>query len=493
MAYKENDIILVNPTGGWKSDVDGYYFFPIGLLYLRNYLLKHRIPSSIIDISRERLSPEDFMNKIRDLNPRIVGFTGSPFERHTLHKYIKGIKEQVPQALIVGGGPYFTATAKDCLEQLPEVDVVVRGEGEKTFLELVRAFDQKEDFNNLKGITFRNSNGEVVEKENNAPCNRDDCEIDLDLIPNDDAYSPFVYLKNFTEEKVKALPILLARGCTMKCTFCFNNNSGRFLSRTTGSVIEEIKAKRERFNCDYFWFVDPTFTLRERFAIKLCRELKAQCPGIKWYCETRADCSPQLIEAMAEAGCVSIDVALESGSPKVVKRIQKDLDPRLLFPFTKKCKELGIRVLVFVMYGLPEETYGEFRKTAAVLKQIRPHIYTISYNETLILPGTRMEAEARAEGIIPEGFSWYDTSFAEIPKWKPVMTPRQMAKARRQLYKYHYLLHNSLPGYWRRAPKLMVLSFWQRSTKIKKFITHFPLLRRFVRAASDTILGKKSL
>ncbi|MCP5107890.1 MAG: B12-binding domain-containing radical SAM protein, partial [bacterium] len=329
------------------------------------------------------------------------------FERHTLHTFIKGIRKEAPRALVVGGGPYFTATAAECLEQLPEMDVVVRGEGEKTFLELVRAVDNEKNFNNLKGITYRNSAGEIVAKENNSPCNRDDCEIDLDMIPNDDTYSPFVYLKNFEQEKVKAVPILLARGCTMKCTFCFNNNNGRFLSRTVGSVVAEIKAKRERFNCDYFWFVDPTFTLRERFARKLCKELTGQCPGIKWYCETRADCNPELLKEMAGAGCISIDVALESGSPKVLKRILKDLDPQSLFPFTRLSSQLGIRVLVFVMYGMPEETYREFRKTMAVLKKIKPYIYTISYNETLILPGTRLEVEAKNEKIIPPGFFWF--------------------------------------------------------------------------------------
>ncbi|MCP5105316.1 MAG: hypothetical protein GY950_18150, partial [bacterium] len=91
------------------------------------------------------------------------------------------------------------------------------------------------------------------------------------------------------------------------------------------------------------------------------------------------------------------------------------------------------------------------------------------------------------------GFSWFDASFADIPKWKPVMNPRQMAKCKRRLYKYHFLLHDSWPGYLRRLPKLMVLSFWQRSDKLKKLITRFPLLHRFVRAASGTLLGKESL
>lgn len=493
MTFEKNEILLVNPTGGWESRIDEHYFYPIGLLYLRNYLLKHGIPSSIIDINRQGLSTEQFQQMVMSLKPKIIGFTGSPFERHPLHSFIRGIKKAAPQALVVVGGPYFTATAKECLRQLAEVDVVVRGEGEKTFLGLVRTFDDGVDFNGLRGITFRDSRAEIVETENNSPCNRDDCEIDINLIPNDESYAPYVYLKNFEQEKIKAIPVLLARGCTMKCTFCFNNNNGRFLSRTIPSVITEIKAKRERFQCDYFWFVDPTFTLREKFAAALCKELKEQCPGIKWYCETRADCSPGLLESMAAAGCISIDVALESGSPKVLKNIQKDLDPQTLVPFTRKCKQLGIRALVFVMYGLPGETYSEFLETMKILKKIKRDIYTISYSQTLVLPGTRLEMQAKEEKLLPGNFSWYDPSYSEIPRWVSPMSGREIDKCRRQLYKYQYLLHHSRLSYLGKLPKLIALSSWQRNEKIKNMINRVPIVHRFVKAVGKIILGKGSL
>ncbi|HLP61750.1 MAG TPA: radical SAM protein, partial [Candidatus Deferrimicrobium sp.] len=245
--------------------------------------------------------------------------------------------------------------------------------------------------------------------------------------------------------------------------------------------------------CDYFWFVDPTFTLRERFAATLCKELKEQCPGIKWYCETRADCSAGLLESMAGAGCISIDVALESGSPRVLKTIQKDLDPQKLIPFTAKCKQLGIRVLVFVMYGLPGETYADFRETMKILKKIKQDIYTISYSQTLVLPGTRLEMQAKEEKILPGHFSWYDPSFEEIPRWAPSMSGREIDKIKRLLFKYQFLLHNSRFSYLKKLPKLLALTYWQRNDKIKHIITRFPIVHRFVKTMGRVILGKESL
>jgi len=442
MPYGRGDIVLVNPSGGWETDTDGTYFFPIGLLYLQNYLHRHGIPSSILDTHPTGISPDEFKKIIRADKPRIVGFTGSPFERHQLHQYIEGVKDGRSDSMVVVGGPYFTATDEDCLRALPDVDVVVRGEGEETLLDLVTAFDNGANLDSVRGITYRAPDGRIVRNRNRRPSDRDECEIDLEHIRNDDTYNPFVVLKNFEEEGIQALPILLSRGCTKRCTFCFNNNHGRFRSRSVGSIVDEVKAKRERFGCDSFWMVDPTFTLRKDFAAELCRAFLEHCPGIKWYCETRADCDLDLLSLMAEAGCVSIDFALESGSPKVLKAIRKDLDPACVADFAGACSDLSIRALVFVMYSLPEETAEDFKQTMSVLRSIRSDVYNISSNTALVLPGTQMEREARQSGIIPESFSWYDSSFPDIPEWRSHMSESEVAFCREWLEDYQYRLHH---------------------------------------------------
>lgn len=443
VQYTDNDIILVNPTGGWDQHIESKYFFPIGLLYLQNYLLKYNIPSTIIDVKPQGLSPDAFKQLIKEYKPKIIGFTGSPFERHSLHEYINGIKKFIPNSLVIVGGPYFTATAKECLTYLQDVDVVVRGEGELTLLELVRLHASGSiDYKKIKSITFRDESGNIIENENRLPLNRDECEIDIELIQNNNVYSPFVHLKNFEKEKIHALPILLARGCIKRCTFCFNNNS-RFSSRAISSIIREIQVKREKFQCDYFWMVDPTFTMREKYAYELCEALQKYCPGIKWYCETRADCSLDLLNEMSKSGCISIDFALESGSAKVLKAIRKDLDPSLVVQFAKECKKLGIRALVFVMYSLPEETMEDFRRTMRILKEIKSYIYDISYNQTLILPGTQLEKQALSLNLLPTYFSWYKKDFVDVPAWKTLLSNDEIDKCRRTLDNYRLSLYYS--------------------------------------------------
>jgi len=476
---KENDILLINPTGGWDQERESHYFFPIGLLYLKNYLLRHGIPSTIVDIKPQRLSPEKFKKLIEEYNPTVIGYTASPWERHfIIQGYISGIKSIAPDALIVVGGPFFTATANDCLENVPDIDVVVRHEGEITFHELIQAFLQNQSFENIDGIVFRNSDGTIVTNDDRSPSNRDDLEINAEIIPNDDTYSPFVVLKNFEYEGISAIPILLARGCTKKCTFCFNN-SYRYRSRTVGSVIDEIIKKRKMFNCDYFWMVDPTFSLRKKFATDLCNALIKECSGVKWYCETRADCDLNLLALMAEAGCVSVDIALESGSPKVLKAIRKDLELSYIFEFTKRCKELGIRVLIFVMYSLPEENIDDFKRTLKVLKMIKSHIYDISPNRALILPGTEMELQAREQGIIPSDFSWFDTTFESIPTWNQFMTREEIAYCAKKLQDYRWLLKKGRLSYFGRT--------------MQTFARNHKILRDFVRANPKLIRKSKKI
>ena len=489
MYYMEDEILLVNPTGGWEQKKDDRYFFPIGLLYLENYLLKNGIPSKIIDVKPHGLSPEDFKKMVRTYKPKIIGFTGSPFERHILHQYINGIKDYAPDALVVGGGPYFTATAKECLIHLTDVDVVVRGEGEVTLLELVQAFAQDNSFEDIAGITYRDELGNIVENRNRRPSDRDHCEIDIKLLRDDSIYSPFVYLKNFEKEKILALPILLARGCIKKCTYCFNNSSGRFRSRSIGSIIEEIQLKRRQFESDYFWMVDPTFTLREEFAYELCQGLRKHCPGIKWYCETRADCSLDLLGEMAKAGCISVDFALESGSPKVLKAIRKDIDVSCVVDFAKESKKLGMRALVFVMYSLPEETYGDFLMTMRVLAKIKRYIYDVEINPTYILPGTQLEEQARGMNLLPENFSWYDPSFGEIPKWESLMSEKEIARCRKTLAYYRYSLHHSKIACLRKRLGDSLEASVGENAIVVWIVREFPTVGRFLRFSRELVFG----
>jgi len=492
VKYGPNDILLVNPTGGWETKRDDHYFYPIGLLYLKNYLRKFDIPSEIIDINPEGLSPVAFKDRVKTLSPKIIGYTGSPYERHSLHEYIRGIKEFAPDALVVVGGAYFTAVAVDCLTNLKEVDVVVRGEGEATFLDVVRTFESGGDMHDVLGINFRDPSENIVATKNRDPCNRDECEIDIDLVPDNEIYSPLVYLKNFEKEGIQSVPILLARGCTMKCTFCFNNNSGRFRTRSIESVVEEINKKRKRFNCDYFWMVDPTFSLRKKFAFALCDALENYCKGIKWYCETRVDCDLELLRKMAQAGCVSIDYALESGSPKVLRAIKKEIDIERVEVFAKESHDLGMRGLVFVMYSLPEETYEDFQKTASVLKRVKPYTYDISFTSTQILPGTQLEHDARASGMLSKEFSWFDPNFKDVPIWQGLMDADQLSQCLLWLQRYKYKLNHSRFAYLRKATKENLVIMFNKNQRISNFVKRNKYIYNYTKSTVDFFFGKDS-
>lgn len=133
--------------------------------------------------------------------------------------------------------------------------------------------------------------------------------------------------------------------------------------------------------------------------------------NIKWYCEARVDTPIELLELMAEAGCISLDFALESGSDKVLKAIRKETGVSLALGFAKNCKRLGIRTLVFTMVSLPEEQIEDTHKTLEIVRALSNYCTTVTLAAARIIPGTEMEELARVKGILPPDFSWFDSSF----------------------------------------------------------------------------------
>jgi radical SAM superfamily enzyme YgiQ (UPF0313 family) len=491
MDLKPSDVVLVNPTDMgeyWQLGAQKY-FFPLRILYLKDYLRRKGIPSCAIDLIPDALSPDAFRKQIETLAPRIVGFTGDTYDRHRTSQFITGLKRHVPDVVIVVGGPHFSAIAEECLSLMPDIDVVVRGEGEITLHELVMAVQEGRGFEDIVGITFRGRDGRIVETGDRPPSDRDECEIDPDFIPNDERYSPFVSFRNFEDEKTLAIPILVARGCTNRCTFCYNRTYGRFKARKVEGIVKEVEAKREKFGSDNFWMIDPTFTLREKYAFELCKALAQHCPGIRWTCDARADCNPELVRAMAEAGCVSVAYALESGSPKVLKAIRKELDVERVADFAKLTHDLGMRGLVFVMYSMPEETYEDFRMTMDVLYRIKPYIHDVDVHQLHVLPGTELERQARELGVLPSDFSWCDPDLPSAPPWAFLLSREELDRCKTELEDFRFSLHHSRLACVGRKVQDAIFG-WARQSQIKAGVQQkFPGPYRVIRASAHKLLN----
>ncbi len=148
-----------------------------------------------------------------------------------------------------------------------------------------------------------------------------------------------------------------------------------------------------------------------KFVREFCEVLLERFPHIKWSCEARVDTPLEILELMARAGCINIDFGLESGSEKVLKAINKDIDLFKTFEFVKACHSLGIRTHMFLLVSLPGETEEEAMKTLKACGDLSEYVTSVSLGVTQILPGTELERIAFKKGILAKDFSYYDERF----------------------------------------------------------------------------------
>ena len=290
-------IILVNPppASDWNCQPQNRdhaeYMYPYILIFLLNYLLKKGIGAKLFDLYDTETSY--LFEYCRGISSAIVGVTCLSDNRYCAEEIIRKIKKLIPGSIIVVGGKHFGYCAHDTLLHIKEVDIVVRGEGEITFYELVTALREKKKLNNIKGITFRENGQVIMNPEREPEPNIEEFALDYSLIPENN-FLRGVLLRNYEKERIYSIPVVLTRGCDQKCVFCCYNKF-KFRVRNLENVMKELRFLKEKHKILYFTFSDPSFCERRAFVKEFCNELIKGDFNIKWYCEARSDTPIELL------------------------------------------------------------------------------------------------------------------------------------------------------------------------------------------------------
>jgi radical SAM superfamily enzyme YgiQ (UPF0313 family) len=407
-------IILVNPGGNPETDAleknrdSGVYMYPYSLLFLQNYLLEYNIQSRIIDLYCQK--PDELFEITKSIEYPIIGVTAQPHSVLKALDIIKQLKKCNKNSFIVVGGNFFSKTHRDVLNRFKEVDAVVRDEGEITFYELVNAIQNKKSFDNIEGITYRYNDSIIENITRKAERDIEKFALKYDKLDLTERFKEGILMRNYEKENYRSFPVFIGRGCSRRCAFC-EYNQFKYRVRKIPAILQEIDYLIKKCNADYFAFADPSFCERENFVREFCEVLIERYPDIKWSCEARADTPLDILELMAKAGCISLDFGLESGSEKVLKAINKDIDLSKTTEFVKACYSLGIRCHMFLMVSLPEETEEDALQTIKVCGDLSQYVTSMSLGVTQILPGTELERIALKKGILAEDFSYYDERF----------------------------------------------------------------------------------
>jgi anaerobic magnesium-protoporphyrin IX monomethyl ester cyclase len=453
-------ILLVNPPYDIKRYMGGlakvgWVFPPVGLLYIAAYLRKHQ-PSWDIRVYDSQVEEKDFRELLDELKPEVVGITCQSALVYSTIETARLVKENNPGTLVVVGGVHASLRPRDLLGS-DQVDLVVRGEGEETFLEICEAFQVKGAFAGIAGISCKTGEAEITDNP------------DRSMVGDLDAF-PMPALDLVPIEKYRISPdmrtgsrlglIITSRGCPYACMFCANKllTKRSYRLRSIPSVIEEIDYYLEHYGINQLMIFDDNFAVDKKRTLELCAEFvrKGYPARFNWWTEARVDVlDEEILAAMKRAGCSIISLGLESGNQRLLDLIKKNITLEQTRKTVETISRVGIKSRASFILGLPTETREESLRTirfaySLPLDQVRFSIATP-------FPGTELWDIAVQEGRIdPDAVDWTKLSlmggYADfLPLYYPEgRSAEEMKRLQRRANLFFFLRPRIIRGYLNR-------------------------------------------
>jgi anaerobic magnesium-protoporphyrin IX monomethyl ester cyclase len=348
------------PEGYQDGDLDADFFqIPYGLLQLGAEARRAGHPTKVLNLSAFPWSRVESV--IAGLDADVFGMSCWTANRRGVAMATRAIKRLHPKAVVVIGGPHATPLARDALRHWPEVDLVVRGEGDLTMLDLLQRVEQGAPLSGIPGTAYRDGDEPKL-----GPDRKSVDQLDTLASVHD----------HFTTHIA-----MTSRGCPWACTFCGAETSwGRgFRSQSIGRVVDDLEKAIARAPVKMVQIKDDTFTTNKKRVLALCREILARGLRFVWSCDTRVDLlTDELLREMRLAGCQRLSLGVESGSQRVLDAIDKKITVAEIEESTRLAKRWGIKVRYYMMLGNRADTAETFRETLAFLERAQPHEYLFS-------------------------------------------------------------------------------------------------------------------
>ncbi|NJD76125.1 MAG: radical SAM protein [Candidatus Methanoperedens sp.] len=413
---------------------------PLGLAYIAAVLEKNNYDVKIIDgpalSVREGYGFNDLKNDIKKYNPDLVGITATTPQFIFAKSTAEAVKEINPDVPIVLGGAHISCLPEKTMSEIREIDFGVIGEGENTFLELVRKIQQKTD-GTVNGTIYREDGTIKLSPPREFIENIDSIPYPAwHLLPMD-LYRP----SPLNYRRLPATAIMTSRGCPYRCAYCSKPiHRSKFRAHSPERVVGEIEYLINNFGIKDIQIFDDTFTMDNARAEKICDLIIDKDIDIVWNCMTRADkVTKHLLNKMKKAGCYGIGFGVESGNPHILKRISKGVGMdqiRKAFAWTKEEK---IQTRAFFMIGFPGENEETINDSLNFAKELDPTALQLMVATPY--PGTPLWELAQQEGTLNikdwTNFTFYAPK--EVPYVPEGMEQEQMLEMYSKAYKSFYL------------------------------------------------------
>jgi len=427
---KVHRIALVNPfqttTRGYDPDSvrnKGHLAEPpLGLGYISAYIRKFGYEVRIFDAHIRAIkgiteglygnyedAEDDLLREMSEFKPDVVGISCLfHYISRIVHGLSKRIKRENPDVRIVLGGSYPTGSPRAALAD-PNIDFVVLGEGERSFLDILEHLNGRYDLKYISSFGYRRHGRIILRKGVNDVKTFDDVPIPdrSDFKLSDYYHYGRHFIQKFEEyegKELKITTITATRGCVFNCSFCIDRKIWGCGLRTRNSqnVLDEIEYLHKENGIDYFAFNDDNLIIKRSFAKELLNGLIKRKLNIRW---TTGGLSvrgldKEIIGLMLESGCLVFNIAIESGCEETLRKINKPLKLEEVYKVVQLIKENKKAYLMSLfMLGFPEETEEQFMMTVKMGKELKSD-WTL-YSCVTPFPGSELYEEAKLKRMLP--------------------------------------------------------------------------------------------
>jgi anaerobic magnesium-protoporphyrin IX monomethyl ester cyclase len=265
---------------------------------------------------------------------------------------LKDFKERHPEKTVILGGVGPAAVEEKVLERFPWIDIVVKGEAERTFPELLESLKNGRKPEGIPGVLFR-ENGHVVRNRKRERI------TDLDRIP-------LPAFDRVDLSKYAGYGVVTSRGCPYQCTFCgvapiWGHTA---YHRSNENILHEMRVLQELAGVELFLFQDEFFVSGKERVMSFCRALKESGMDVKWKAFGRVNLTDvEMMEAMAGCGCLELRFGIESASERILEKTEKGFTVEQVLEVIPDAVQIFPRVDAFYIWGFPFETAEDFQKT----------------------------------------------------------------------------------------------------------------------------------
>ncbi|MBC8551856.1 MAG: cobalamin B12-binding domain-containing protein [Candidatus Brocadiales bacterium] len=399
----EKKVLLINPPGLKQT---GFFCPPLGLLYLAGTLKDKGIDVKLIDGCISGWSGVG--DKIRSYSPDIVGIPCHTSARKKSLAVAKMVKDINRNTIVVMGGAHPTIMYQQLLEHYDDVDIVVRGEGEIALLEIAQGID----LDKIDGIVYRDGANVIKNSERQYVDNLDMLPFPAwDIIADTLWEYPTVFPKEFKNYNGVDLShgprvsVIYSRGCKGHCDFCSSWwiwKKWRY--RSAKNMVDELEWLYESFKIRHFCFADDALTMDRQAIIDLCDEIVKRNLNIAFSATTRSDCVDlEILEKLKQAGCYEVAYGIETVSPKLLSRMNKENNIHNAETAIVLTKRAGLKPGALLIVGNVGETEETIDETIDFLEKF--DVGSIGVVGGLwIFPGTGLYRHAKKLGIIDDNF-----------------------------------------------------------------------------------------